>query len=78
MQKERREFGCKINVVLCRFEEWTAEWLALAEHGKHPSAFRVPVFLLEVTAENMVDVAKISERINVELQNSISRSNLCQ
>lgn len=63
---------------MCRFEGWTAEWLALAENGKQPSAFRVPVLLLEVTAENMVDVAKILERINVELQNSILRSNLCQ
>jgi hypothetical protein len=48
----------------------------MAENGRQQSAFRVPILLLEVTAENMVDVAKISERINAELHNSISRSNL--
>jgi hypothetical protein len=51
-------------------------WNELPESEKR--AFRVPCLIVKVTEENMVEISNVLERINVELQNSISASSLSQ
>jgi hypothetical protein len=64
------------DIDVCRLEGWTEGFLALAKNER--VAFRVPALIIWVTEDNMTLVAGISERVNLQLQMSVSKSSFAQ